>query len=255
MYQFYYSKKVGQVLNNSKKFMLWQIAPINVGTIYQRAFFASKHTILMSNIVPSILVYCQELEQKFHQISPARKQQLLILSNYLTSQVQEEKTPAVTVICTHNSRRSHIAQLWLAIAADYYQTAPISTFSGGTEVSAFNPRTVTALQKIGLKITSKNLDAANPIYEVCWRDKMPPYLAFSKQYADSSNPQKEFLALMVCSHADIHCPVVTGSASRLALPYEDPKAFDDTDLEASEYSKTCALIGLEMLFVLKQLQH
>lgn len=208
----------------------------------------------MSTLLPALFSYCQELEQNFHQISPARKQELLILSQYLVDQTQAGKTPAITVICTHNSRRSHLAQFWLAIAANYYQTAPITTFSGGTEVSAFNPRTVTALQQIGLKITSKDTSISNPIYEVCWNDNMTPYLAFSKQYPDAPNPQKEFLALMVCSHADIHCPIVVGSTQKLALPYEDPKAFDDTDLEASEYAKTCALIGLEMLFVLKQFQ-
>ena len=208
----------------------------------------------MSTILPSISIYCQKLEQRFNQILPARKQALLVLSNYLMHQIKEGKTPSVTVICTHNSRRSHLAQLWLAISADYYQTHKISTFSGGTEISAFNPRTVAALQKIGLRITSQNLSVANPTYEVCWSDEMTPYLAFSKQYADLPNPKKDFLAVMVCSHADINCPIVTGSTLKLALPYQDPKAFDDTDLEASEYTKTCALIGLEMLFVLKQLQ-
>lgn len=208
----------------------------------------------MSPIFPALSSYCQELEQKFQQISPARQQALLILSNYLIDQIQEGKTPSVTVICTHNSRRSHLAQLWLAIAADYYQTPSILTFSGGTEISAFNPRTIVALQAIGLNIKSKDLSVANPIYEVCWKEGMPPYLAFSKQYTDVPNPQNNFIAVMVCSHADIHCPIVAGSSLRLALPYEDPKAFDNTDLEASEYAKTCALIALEMLFVLKQLQ-
>jgi hypothetical protein len=208
----------------------------------------------MSVLFPSLTSYCEALEQNFDQILPARKQQLLILSNYLSDQIQQGKIPAVTVICTHNSRRSHLAQLWLAIAADYYQTPAISTFSGGTEVSAFNPRMVAALQRLGLKITAQDSTVANPIYEVCWKDSMAPYLAFSKQYADAPNPQKKFLALVVCNHADVHCPIVRGSSLKLPLPYQDPKAFDNTDLEASEYTKTCALIGLEILFTLKQLQ-
>ncbi|CAA6827984.1 MAG: Arsenate reductase (EC [uncultured Aureispira sp.] len=208
----------------------------------------------MSAILPTLALYCQQLEQKFNQISPARKQVLLVLSHYLMAQIKEGKTPAVTVICTHNSRRSHLAQLWLAIAADYYQTPEIATFSGGTQISAFNPRTIVALQEIGLKITSKNPSIANPIYDVSWTDKRAPYLAFSKQYTHPSNPQNDFLALVVCAHADLHCPIITGSALKLALPYQDPKAFDNSPLEAAEYAKTCALIGLEMLFVLKQLQ-
>lgn len=208
----------------------------------------------MSIVFPNLALFCQELEQKFDQILPSRKQQLLVLSAYLSTQIQERKTPSITVICTHNSRRSHLAQLWLAIAADYYQTPTIKTFSGGTEVSAFNPRMVAALQQIGLKITTKDL-GANPIYEVYWNDQMAPYLAFSKHYMNAPNPQKNFAAVLVCGHADTNCPIVTGCTLRLALPYKDPKAFDDTNIEAAEYGNTCALIGLEMLFVLKQLQH
>jgi len=208
----------------------------------------------MSTMYQSISAYCLELEQKFDQIPPSKKERLLLFSNHLRDEIQQGKTPAITVICTHNSRRSHLAQLWLAIAADYYQTSKIKTFSGGTEISAFNPRMITALQTIGLKITSKDSTITNPIYEVFWKDKMPPYLAFSKRYMDAPNPQKDFVALIVCSHASIHCPIITESNFKFVLPYQDPKAFDDTDLEISEYAKTCALIGLEMLFVLKQLQ-
>lgn len=206
----------------------------------------------MSKIFPSLKLFCQGLEQKFNQILPSRKQQLLTLSAYLKAQIKENKTPSITFICTHNSRRSHLAQLFLAIATDYYQSPKINTFSGGTEVSAFNPRIVTALRRIGLKITTKNSEIPNPIYEVYWNDQMTPYLTFSKHYMDAPNPQKDFIAVLVCGHADTNCPIVMGSTLRLALPYKDPKVFDNSDLEASEYASSCSLIALEMLFVLKK---
>lgn len=209
----------------------------------------------MSRLFPAIATYCQQLETQFDQISLDRQQQLLELSACLKQPFQENKTPAIIAICTHNSRRSHLAQLWLAIAVDYYQLPQILTFSGGTEVSALNYNVIETLRKVGLQISSKDSTIKNPIYEVSWNNQMTPYLAFSKQYTNPINPQKDFVAIMVCNHADIHCPLVTGSKAKFTLAYQDPKNYDETDLEVAAYLKTSNLIGCEMLFILNHINH
>ena len=58
---------------------------------------------------------------------------------------------------------------------------------------------------------------------------------------------------MVCNSADQGCPIVSGCDFRLSLPYEDPKAYDDTDLESIKYAERCRQIGREMLFVLSEI--
>lgn len=209
----------------------------------------------MSRLFSSISNYCQQLTTQFDQIPLDRQQQLLALRSHLEQQIQEGKTPVITVICTHNSRRSHLAQLWIAIAADYYQLPTILTFSGGTEVSALNHNIVKTLRKIGLQVSSNDSNTTNPTYAICWNDQMAPYLAFSKQYTHPNNPQENFTAIMVCDHADIHCPIVTGSNARFTLAYQDPKKYDNTDLESEGYLKTCSLIGIEMLFTFHQFKH
>ncbi|RMF04107.1 MAG: hypothetical protein D6772_01105 [Bacteroidetes bacterium] len=155
----------------------------------------------------------------------------------------------MVVICTHNSRRSHMAQLWLAVAADYYRSPEIQTFSGGTEATAFNIRAVDAFRRLGFDITVKE-ESENPIYHISWKPGMKPYPAFSKKYDDYPNPKEQFAALMVCSQADEGCPVVTGCDFRLSLPFDDPKDFDGTDLETEKYDERLRQIGREMLFVL-----
>ena len=45
------------------------------------------------------------------------------------------------------------------------------------------------------------------------------------------------------------CPIVAGADFRIALPFEDPKAFDDTPLESEKYTERCRQIGREMLYV------
>jgi arsenate reductase len=38
---------------------------------------------------------------------------------------------------------------------------------------------------------------------------------------------------------------------RISIPYTDPKAFDDTDLESIKYDEKVKEIGREMLFAIK----
>ena len=198
---------------------------------------------------------CTQLEAEFDSIPTDRKEKLSKLSNYISTKIMEAQTPKVVVICTHNSRRSHIGQLWLAVGADYYQLPDIHTFSGGTEITAFNSRAVKALQRIGFSISEKEENTTdNPIYHIHWKKGMDPYLAFSKKYPEHPNPKEKFAAVMVCSQADEGCPVVFGCDFRLTLPFEDPKEFDDTAFEAEKYDERVRQIGREMLFVMSQVK-
>jgi len=139
----------------------------------------------------------------------------------------------------------------LAVAADYFQLPDIHTFSGGTEATAFNIRAVDALRHIGFDIHTKNPDADNPNYDIQWQTNTPPYRAFSKKYDTPPNPTAQFAAIMVCTQADEGCPLVQGCDFRIALPFDDPKAFDNTPLEATKYTERAQQIGREMLFVLE----
>lgn len=209
----------------------------------------------MSNsIFEKIQTYLEKREQELERIPKARKELLQQLSTYCNKKIKAEKTPQVVVICTHNSRRSHFGQLWLAVVADYLNF-PIATFSGGTEATAFNPRAIAALKKVGFEIAIKNTHSNNPTYFIKWKQEMPPYAAFSKKYGDTPNPNKEFAAVMVCSEADEGCPLVLGADFRLALPFDDPKMYDETDLESEKYEERCADIAREMLLVIRELEN
>lgn len=195
-----------------------------------------------------ILSFCEELKTEFSLIPRKRQKELAALATYFQKKYESGETPQAIVICTHNSRRSHLGQIWISVAADYFGLPKIETFSGGTEATAFNPRAVAAMRRIGFDITSKNIESENPTYSLKWKKEMLPYTAFSKKYDDVSNPESHFAAIMVCSQADEGCPVVIGTDFRLSLPYDDPKAFDGTDLESEKYDERAHQIGREMLF-------
>jgi protein-tyrosine-phosphatase len=202
-------------------------------------------------IVQELLQNIEKLTQHFDSIDSERKTQLESLSAYIQQKYKEQKTPKLIVICTHNSRRSHLGQLWLAAAADYYKLPALESYSGGTEATAFNPNAVAAVKRIGFDI-SKLVDAENSIYNVFWKEDQYPYQAFSKRFEEPPNPTSEFAAIMVCSEADEGCPFVPGTDFRIALPFDDPKAFDGTPQEAEKYDERCEQIGMEMLYVLSR---
>ncbi|NOX66554.1 MAG: protein-tyrosine-phosphatase [Chlorobi bacterium] len=200
-------------------------------------------------MVPENIKYCIEnLKKRSDEISEQRKELLDSFANYIYNKVNEKQEVKLIFICTHNSRRSIMSQIWAQTASEYFEIPNIVCYSGGTEVTAFNPRAVEAVEKAGFKVEKKD-DSENPIYLVYYSDDKEPLECFSKVYNDQYNPQKDFAAIMTCSDADANCPVVFGAEARFPIRYNDPKEFDGTKLETSKYAEHFDEIGKEMLFV------
>lgn len=194
-----------------------------------------------------------QLKDTFELIPDERKELLNQFAEYISNKLKEEKKINLTFICTHNSRRSHISQIWAEAAAEYYNIPNVKCYSGGTEATAFNPRAVNAIKKAGFKIEKKD-NSDNPVYLVYYSDEKEPVKCFSKVYSDEFNPQKDFAAIMTCSDADENCPVVFGAEARFPIRYDDPKEFDGTELEEEKYDERVAQIGREMLYAFSKVE-
>ncbi len=197
--------------------------------------------------------YIGTLPDEFAQIGEERQEELKELAASITSKKEAGEAIELVVICTHNSRRSHMGQLWLQVAAAHYGTKNVITYSGGTEATAFNPRAVAAMQRAGFEISAKN-EESNTLYEASFAENGPKLELFSKKYRDEPNPKKNFIALLVCSSADEACPIVIGASNRHAIPYNDPKNFDGMDLETQKYDERCRQLAREMFFVMAQVK-
>ena len=198
-----------------------------------------------------VMDYIQEATQGFDQIPKERQKTLKELAAFIRKKIDKEEEAKLIFICTHNSRRSHMSQIWASVAAHYYQIRQVQTFSGGTEATAFNPRAVAALERAGLAI-DKMTEGNNPHYQILWDDNTLVQEAFSKKYDDPVNPPEGFAATMTCSQADEACPFVPGATLRFSLPYEDPKKADDTPEEATRYDERSKQIATEMLYCFSQ---
>lgn len=201
---------------------------------------------------PSLLNYLQSCESEFQRIPESRRNELRQVSRYIHDRHQSGKTARLTFICTHNSRRSHISQIWAQVASYYYGVPEVITYSGGTEATAFNSRAVAAMRKAGLRIEADIPTASNPHYRVYAGDSDSGFECFSKVFDEPPNPTKEYCAVMTCSQADDACPVVMGCDLRAPIRYEDPKVADDTPQESARYEERVRQIGREMLWMLCQ---
>lgn len=190
----------------------------------------------------------ESLIKGFEAILEDRKALLDELAIYIKGKLISRKEVNLVFICTHNSRRSHMAQIWTQTASIYYDIPHIKTFSGGTQKTAFNIHAVNALKKAGFKIKALS-EKSNPKYRVQISKDVNPLICFSKKYNHKSNPQQDFVAVMTCSDADESCPVITGAEYRTTIKYEDPKLFDGTDQAAAAYEERSRQIGTEMFYV------
>lgn len=210
----------------------------------------AQHDLERATMYKPIADYVAKRQAEFDQIDTKRKTQLEELSAYIRQQRAEGGLVRLTFVCTHNSRRSHMSQIWAEVAAETYGIRA-TTYSGGTESTAFNPRAVAAMERAGFKI-EKTTDDLNPIYHVRCGDDRPAMTCFSKKYNGDPNPDKGFAAVMVCSDADRSCPIVPGATGRFAIPFDDPKMSDGTPQEAATYDERCAQIAREMLYAMSR---
>ncbi len=157
----------------------------------------------------------------------------------------------LTFVCTHNSRRSILCQVWGAAAAAYFGIPESRRFSGGTEATAFNSRAVAVLRRAGFEI-DEPAPVKNPHYAVRYRSDGPALDCFSKIYTDARNPKADFCVVMTCAEADKKCPFVKARHCGSALPFDDPKAFDNTPQEAAMYDERCQQIARELLYVFSE---
>lgn len=189
----------------------------------------------------------------FESISAERKTILQPLIDFIQSKVATNQDIRLNFICTHNSRRSHLSQIWAQTAAAYYKIKNVFSYSGGTEATALFPMVAQTLTKTGFQIKTLS-EENNPVYSVKYNENDHPLICFSKTYDDAFNPQSEFAAILTCSSADNGCPFISGAEKRIPITFEDPKAFDNSPLQAEKYQERSIQIATELFYVFSQIK-
>lgn len=189
---------------------------------------------------------CEILSKNFKEINAERKILLEKLSDHIQGKINQNTEINLIYVCTHNSRRSHLGQVWAKVAADFYGFE-INSFSAGTEATAFNQNAINALVSAGFEV-KKTDETQNPKYEVSFGENKSN-LFFSKTIDDETLPKENFVAVMTCGDADENCPFIPGCDLRIGTTYFDPKSFDHSVLQNEKYTERSNQIAMECLYV------
>lgn len=187
------------------------------------------------------------------KVSDERKEVLKPLADFIQTKLDKNENINLNFICTHNSRRSHLSQIWAQVMAEYFGVKNVFCYSGGTEATAMFPRVAETLQNQGFEIL-KLSEAENPVYAVKFSENNHSVICFSKNYNDDFNPKSEFGAILTCDSADENCPIVFGAEARISVKYKDPKASDGTPEMDETYFKRSFEIASEMYWVFSKIR-
>ena len=186
-------------------------------------------------------------------ISEERKIVLQPLIDFIKEKTTANEPVLLNFICTHNSRRSHLSQIWTQTLAAYFKIPNVESYSGGTEATAMYPMVVKTLQKQGFKIEQLSTET-NPVYIIKFHSNSLPIIGFSKKFDHSFNPESDFCAIMTCSSADEGCPFIPGATERVPITFEDPKAFDNTSQQEEKYLERSIQIATELYYVFSNIK-
>ncbi|MBW8359275.1 MAG: protein-tyrosine-phosphatase [Weeksellaceae bacterium] len=183
------------------------------------------------------------------RVAEERKEILKPLAEFIQRKANVGERINLNFICTHNSRRSHLSQIWAQVMAAHFGIREVFCYSGGTEATAMFPKVAETLEKQGFEIGQLS-DSANPVYTVKYAQNAHPVICFSKTYDDAFNPVSDFAAIMTCSNADAGCPFISGAEKRFAVKFEDPKASDGSPEMELTYHNRSLEIAAEMYYVM-----
>jgi len=190
---------------------------------------------------------------KYDDITPDRKAILQPLIDFIQAKYSSQEEVRLNLICTHNSRRSHLSQVWAQTAAAYCGIKNVFCYSGGTEATALFPVVAQTLKQSGYKI-QVIAGGSNPVYAIKYSDNEHPIIGFSKTYDHEFNPSSAFAAILTCSQADGGCPFISGAEKRIPITFDDPKAFDNTPQQAEKYQERSLQIATEMFYIFSQIK-
>jgi arsenate reductase len=186
-------------------------------------------------------------------VTEDRKTVLNDLIEYIQDKKNLDEVCHINFVCTHNSRRSHLAQIWAQTCAGFFNVSKVVCYSGGTEATKLYRTVKDTLEDQGF-IFKTAKEESNKKYEVFFSNIEKPINTFSKVYDHKVNPVTNFAVIMTCSHADENCPFIPGAEKRISVMYEDPKLYDNSILEKKMYRERSIQIATEMKYIFSNIK-
>ncbi|BDD05230.1 arsenate reductase/protein-tyrosine-phosphatase family protein [Aureibacter tunicatorum] len=201
-------------------------------------------------LYPSLQQFIENVNKETSHLQPDRIRKLDTLARCIKSTLKLHDKAKIVYVCTHNSRRSQIAQALTEAIAGYYglNNSMLEVYSGGSQVTSIHSNVIKTLKNIGFR-AQKQTNSDNPVYYLEHSINQKGTEFFSKKFDDSKNPKDNYYAIMTCSHAEQNCPIQVGSIFKVSLPFNDPGEYDNTQKENLAYYNCCVELATEINYV------
>lgn len=186
-------------------------------------------------------------------ITNERESLLFDIADTIVDEYTDRDKLNINFICTHNSRRSQIAQVWAFVASEYFGLPNMYIYSGGTETTSFHRNTVRTLQKVGFDFNVIDFSHQNPKYLISYKETKKSILGFSKTFDDHNN-QFPYIAVTTCDDANEKCPFIPDAIAKFHLPFGDPKHADNTPSTNEVYLNTNQQIAAEIFIIFEEVK-
>ena len=185
-------------------------------------------------------------------VSRERMDILQPLIDFVQQKINNIQEVRLNFICIHNSRRSHLSQVWSQVASAYYHIPYVHCYSGGTEQTALFPKVAETLATQGFSVFRIS-ESDNPVYAIKYSENTLPIIGFSKNYDSPFKPISGFTAIMTCTQAEIGCPFIAGAEKIIPITFKAPKSSDGTAEQSKVYAGRSLQIATEMFYVFSKI--
>ena len=200
---------------------------------------------------PDLMSYCQSLPHEFVNILNSTEMMLKKAGNYIISQLDNGRDASICFVCQHNSRKSHLGQIWTQMACLYYGINNVNCYSGGTTPTYVNSRIIKALNNTGFRISRNDDIIDRPKYYLNFGNPSIDFELFSKRYDHQMNTNANYIAISLCNNPEECCPITYGADEQLIIPYDDLQKYDNSSLESVKYDEQCRRIARDMFCMMK----
>ena len=115
-----------------------------------------------ARLTPCLRDHAERLSSSLEPSGAAHREAGEQLARWFAANHRTGSPLHVIIVCTGNSRRSILGSSMGNLAAAFYGMPEIRFHSGGTEPTAFNSRTATALKAIGFDVVPTNRSGIGP---------------------------------------------------------------------------------------------
>ena len=146
----------------------------------------------LDRLHPSLAQTVESMADDTVDIAQVRQSELNEVALWVADMLVDSGHVDLTFICTHNSRRSHLAQVWAQVGAKFQGCRAYAHSAEARKRPHATHARLRRCVRAGFQVAVQDTvrGTSNPTYGVSMGKDVAGMACFSKTYTDEANPQQ-----------------------------------------------------------------